>query len=77
MTNPEEVEDEEEIETLWTPNAPWGGDTFRIGDKLYRRATKREEPDFAIESEYGDVQLRRLTQKELRKARMNSKGEMA
>ena len=67
--------DEVEVETLWTPNTPWGDDTFRVDGKLYRRATKREGPDFTIESEYGDVPLRQLTRKELRGARMNSKGE--
>ncbi len=69
--------DEIEVETLWTPNTSWGGDTFRIDGKLYRRATKRETPDFTIESDYGDVGLRRLTRAELQKARMNSKGERA
>ena len=68
--------DEVDIETLWTPDAPWGGDTFRMNGKLYRRATKRETPDFEIETDYGDVPLRRLTRGELRKARMNGKGEM-
>ncbi len=66
---------EVEIQTLWTPNAPWGGDTFRIDGKLYRRATKRESPDFTIETDYGDVPLRQLTRRELREARMSSEGE--
>ena len=68
---PEEVE----VETLWTPNAPWGSDTFRVDGKLYRRATKRETEDFVIETDYGDVPLRQLTRKELRGAQMNSEGE--
>ncbi len=71
----EEGEEEVEVEVLWTPRAPWGGDTFRVGGKLYRRVTKRETADFVVESDYGDVALRRLTCKELREARVNSKGE--
>ncbi len=70
-----EEEVEVEIETLWTPNSPWQGDTFLIDGKLYRRATKRESPDFTIGTDYGDVPLRRLTRKELTEAHMNSKGE--
>lgn len=73
---PESEDDEEiEIKTLWTPNAPWGNDTFLISGKLYRRATKREDPDFSIETDFGDVPLRRLKRGELLEARMDNKGE--
>ncbi len=75
--NKPEPETEVEIETLWTPGAPWGDDTFLIGGKLYRRATKREEPDFVIETDYGDVPLRRLKRRELREARMDNEGQRA
>lgn len=71
-----EGEAEVEVETLWTPNTPWGNDTFLMDGKLYRRATKRETADFEIETDYGDVPLRQLTRRELREARMNSKGEI-
>ena len=59
----DEAEDVE-VETLWTPNTPWGNDTFLIEGKLYRRATNREHSDFGIETDYGDVSLRRLASKE-------------
>ncbi len=59
--------DEVEIDTFWTPQQPWGDDTFRIDGDLYRRCNKREKPDFTIESENGDVKLRRLTRGEERK----------
>ena len=60
------TDDQVEIETLYTPNRPWGDDTFVVDGKHYRRATKREEPDFIIETEFGDVELRRLTRNERR-----------
>ena len=55
-----------EVETLYTPNQPWGSDTFKIEGVLYRRKRKKEKPDTVIESDFGDVELRKLTRKEIR-----------
>ena len=56
------------MDVIWTGDRPWGDEHFRDPSTghLYRKATKREEPDLLEPTPNGEVRLRRMSRKEIR-----------
>ncbi len=55
------------MDVIWTGDRPWGDEHFRDPSTghLYRKATKREEPDLLVPTPNGEVRLRRMSRKEI------------
>jgi phage gp46-like protein len=52
---------------IWHGDQRWGTRSFRIGDRLYRRARLRETSKIVeIQTRYGVARLRPLNRRELR-----------
>ena len=51
---------------LWTPNMPWGNETFEDEDgKRYRRTRPREDAHTQVATDFGPIELRKLSRHEL------------
>ena len=51
---------------LWTHNMPWGNETFEDEDgKRYRRTRPREDAHTQVATDFGPIELRKLSRHEL------------
>ena len=54
------------MKILWTPNMTWGNETFEDEDgKRYRRTRPREDAHRTVPTDFGSIELRKLSRHEL------------